>query len=170
MGLFTSERLENLGDLLLEQLRDLYDAEHRIVDALPKMAEKASNASLREAIKTHLQETKNQIKRLETCFEQLGTEPERETCEATKGLIKEGEEMLNKDAPASIRDAGIIASAQRVEHYEMAAYGNARNLAERLGHSEVARLLQETLDEEGNADKKLTDVAVNEVNPAAQAA
>ncbi len=141
MALFKSEKLESLEDLLLDQLRDIYDAEHRIVKSLPNMIEKADSDSLRKAFEHHLDETKQQVTRLEKCFELLGEEAKREVCQASKGLLEESEEMLNKEGKPEVRDAGMIASAQRVEHYEMAAYGNARNLARRLGKNEVADLL-----------------------------
>lgn len=164
MGLFTSKEFNSLDDLLVEQLHDLYDAEHRITGALPKMAEAAGNAELKSAFEQHLTETKGQINRLEKVFKQLGKEPQRESCEAMKGLVSEGEEMVDAKGDAAVKDAALIAAAQRVEHYEMAGYGTARSLAEQIGRTDIAGLLQETLDEEGATDKKLTQIATGLVN------
>ena len=164
MGLLTSEHFDSLDDLFLQQIEDLYDAEKRLTSALPKMAEKASNADLKQAFQSHLTETEGQVRRLEQVFEMLGKSPERETCAAMKGLIKEGEDVLDAKGDAEVLDAALIAAAQRVEHYEIAGYGTVRNLARRLGHTRAAELLQQTLDEEGNADKKLTSIAESHVN------
>jgi ferritin-like metal-binding protein YciE len=164
VGLFTSKEFNSLDDLLVEQLHDLYDAEYRITDALPKMAEAAGNAQLKSAFQQHLTETKGQINRLERVFRQLGKEPQRESCEAMKGIVAEGEEMVSAKGDMAVKDAALIAAAQRVEHYEIAGYGTARSLARQLGRSDVANLLQETLDEEGAADKKLTQIAESMVN------
>lgn len=164
MGLFTSTEFHSLEDLLVEQLQDLYDAENRLVDALPKMHDAADSAELKAAFKEHLTETKGQVNRLEKAFEMLGKDSKRESCEAMKGLVKEGEEVINASGDASIKDAALIAAAQRVEHYEMAGYGSARNFAMRCGRDDIAHLLQETLDEEGGANKKLTQIAESTVN------
>lgn len=164
MGLFTSKEFNSLDDLLVEQLQDLYDAEHRITNALPKMAKAAGNAQLKSAFEQHLTETKGQINRLDRVFKQLGKTPQRESCEAMKGIVSEGEEMVNAKGDSAVKDAALIAAAQRVEHYEMAGYGTARSLAQQIGRSDVANLLQETLDEEGAADKKLTQIAESLVN------
>jgi ferritin-like metal-binding protein YciE len=159
MALFMSETLNTMDDLLLHELKDLYDAEHRIADALPLMEEKAHHPQLKEAFQSHLRETKNQINRLEQAFQALNQKPKRETCQAAKGLIDEGEHVLKAKGDDDVLDAALIAAAQRVEHYEMAGYGSARTFAEQLGRDDVARLLQETLDEEGATDKKLTTIA-----------
>lgn len=164
MGLFTSSEFNSLDDLFVEQLQDLYDAEKRLAKALPKMEAAASSPALRAAFRDHLRETEQQINRLEQIFQQLGCEAERETCEAMKGLIAEAEEMVQAKGDPDVKDAALIAAAQRVEHYEIAGYGTVRTFAERLGHHEVARLLQETLDEEGNTDKKLTALAEQSIN------
>jgi ferritin-like metal-binding protein YciE len=164
MGLFTSKEFNSLDELLVQQLEDLYDAEHRITKALPKMAKAAGNAQLKSAFEQHLTETKGQINRLDRVFKQLGKSPQRESCEAMKGLITEGEEMVDAKGDAAVKDAALIAAAQRVEHYEMAGYGTARSLAQQIGRSDVANLLQETLDEEGATDKKLTQIAESLVN------
>tara|TARA_E500000305_G_scaffold49841_1_gene38975 strand:- start:35379 stop:36107 length:729 start_codon:yes stop_codon:yes gene_type:complete len=167
MGLFTSKEFSNLEDLFVEQIQDLYDAENRLVDALPKMAEAASCQELKSAFQTHLGETKEHVKRLESVFKGMGVEPKRESCEAMKGLISEGEEMVKAKGDSNVKDAALIAAAQRVEHYEMAGYGSARNFAQRLGKTNLAEILQETLDEEGNADKILTQIAEESTNKAA---
>ncbi len=164
MGLFTSTEFHSLEDLLVEQLQDLYDAETRLVDALPKMHDAAESAELKAAFQEHLTETKGQVNRLEKAFDMLGKESSRETCQAMKGLIKEGDEVINASGDPSIKDAALIAAAQRVEHYEIAGYGSARNFALRCGRDDVAELLQQTLDEEGGADKKLTQIAESSVN------
>ena len=159
MALFNS-----LEDLFLSQIEDLYDAEQRIIRALPKMSEAAKNPQLKRALDTHLTETRKQVDRLETVFRGLDKTPERETCEAMKGLLREGEEMMDAKGDPDVRDQAIIAAAQRVEHYEMAGYGTARALAQHLGHNEAARLLQATLDEEKHADQTLTQVAESSIN------
>jgi ferritin-like metal-binding protein YciE len=170
MGWFTSLKIETLEDLLLHELKDLYDAEQRIVDALPKMVDAAHSPKLKSAFQNHLAETKNHVSRLEEAFQQLGETPEATTCPAMKGLLSEGEEIIDAKGDEMVIDAALIAAAQRVEHYEMAGYGAARSIARRLGHAEVANVLQATLDEEGSADKTLTQIAESQVNPQAQRA
>jgi ferritin-like metal-binding protein YciE len=166
MGLFSSSpQLNSLEDLFFEQLQDLYDAEQRLTKALPKMAEAAHDASLRAAFTDHLRETQNQVTRLEQVFRSAGKSPAAKTCEAMKGLIAEGDEVVSASGDPMVKDAALIASAQRVEHYEIAGYGTARTFAERLGREDAARLLQQTLDEEGAADKKLTRIAESAINP-----
>lgn len=169
MGLFTSTEFNSLDDLLLEQIQDLYDAELRLVDAIPKMADKASSSDLRAAFQSHLTETTGQVKRLEQAFKLLGKEPTRETCEATKGLIREADGVISAKGDPAIIDAALIAAAQRVEHYEIAGYGSARNFAKRCNRQDVADLLQASLDEEGNANKKLTQLAEEGINVQAAA-
>lgn len=164
MGLFSSTEFNSLEDLFVEQLEDLYDAEQRLTKALPKMADAARSPELRTVFQSHLRETEGQIARLEQIFQQLGREPESEACEAMKGLLKESDEMIGAKGDANVRDAALIASAQRVEHYEMAGYGTARTFAQQLGHAEVARLLQQSLDEESAADRKLTRLAEESIN------
>jgi ferritin-like metal-binding protein YciE len=157
-------KLETLRDLYVEQLHDLYSAETQIVEALPKMAKAASNKQLQGAFQDHLGQTKEHVQRLETIFKQLGDKPKGEKCKGMEGLLKEGEEMIKmKGDPAAI-DAGLIAAAQRVEHYEMAGYGCVRTYAQLLGDQQSMTLLQRTLDEEGMADKKLTALAENVIN------
>jgi ferritin-like metal-binding protein YciE len=167
MGLFTSEQFDSLDELFLHHLKDLYDAEHRITDALPNMAAKASSPALKQAFENHLQETERQIERLEMVFETLGKDPERVKCNAMAGLIAEGKEVLDATGDADVLDAALIAAAQRVEHYEIAGYGTARAFAQRLGNAYAAELLQQTLNEEGAADHKLTSIAEGGVNAAA---
>lgn len=169
MGLFTSTpRFDNFEQLFVDQLQDLYDAEQRLTRALPKMVEAAHNSELKAALNNHLQETREQVHRLERVFESIGQKAQAKTCEAMKGLITEGEEMVNARGDNDVRDAAIITAAQRVEHYEIAGYGSARTFAERLGHTEAARLLEQTLNEEKNADQKLTAIAENSINIKAQ--
>jgi ferritin-like metal-binding protein YciE len=170
MGLFSSMKFDNFEDLLVEQLQDLYDAEHQLTKALPKMAEAADNSELRQAFDDHLQETERQIQRLEEVFRLIGRDAKRKTCEAMKGLVEEGSEVIDAEGDPSVRDAALIASAQRVEHYEIAGYGSARNFAQRLGHVQAAELLQETLNEEGACDHRLTAIAESSVNASAQRA
>lgn len=153
-------QLNNLTDLYVAELRDLYDAERQLVDALPKMATAAKDNKLREGFEHHLEQTREHVRRLERIFSELGEAPGGETCHAMKGLIKEGEEIMNiTTSDADVKDAALITAAQRVEHYEIAGYGGVRTFAEKLGHKDQAKLLQETLDEEGDTDKKLTKLA-----------
>jgi ferritin-like metal-binding protein YciE len=160
-------KLDTLRKLYVEELRDIYNAEQQLVKALPKMAKAASSDDLRDAIETHLDETKGQVERLEQIFEALDESPKGKTCKAMKGLIEEGSEILEEKGEESVIDAGIIAAAQKVEHYEIATYGTLRTWADLLNEDEAAGLLQETLDEEGEADKKLNDLAEEIVNPEA---
>jgi ferritin-like metal-binding protein YciE len=164
MGLFGMTEFNNLNDLFLQQLEDLYDAENRLTKALPKMAEAASSPELRRAFQTHLQQTEEHVRRLQRIFEMLPHEPERETCAAMKGLIQEGEEMIDAKGDNQVRDAGLIAAAQRVEHYEMAGYGTVRSFAQQLGMQDVAQILQQTLDEEKETDEQLTEIAETAIN------
>lgn len=152
-------QLNTLKDLYIEQLRDLYSAETQLVAALPKMAQAASSADLKTAFQEHLTETKDQQKRLERIFSELGTSPQGETCEAMEGLIKEGEEIIQAMGQPAVKDAALIAAAQRVEHYEMAGYGTVRTFASELGYDNAKDILQMTLDEEGSANKKLNAIA-----------
>jgi ferritin-like metal-binding protein YciE len=170
MGFLSSTELNSLDDLLLDQVKDLYDAEHRLVDALPKMADAATSTHLRNAFLEHLEQTRNHVARLEKVFASINIEPERETCAAMKGLITEGSQAIDAKGNPAVKDAALIAAAQRVEHYEMAGYGSARTFAEQLGLMDAAGLLQATLDEEGAADHKLTQLATQEINQRAQGA
>jgi ferritin-like metal-binding protein YciE len=162
-------KIETLRELLVEELKDLYSAETQITKALPKLAKAASDAKLKQAFEHHLEETKQQVVRLEQIFEQLGESPKGKTCEGMKGLLKEGDERAGEDGEPEVLDAGLISAAQRVEHYEIAAYGSAHTFAELLGEKEIAKLLSETLDEEKAADTKLTQVA-KKINVEAKAA
>jgi ferritin-like metal-binding protein YciE len=164
MGIFTSERFNTLNDLFLHELKDLYDAEHQLTEALPQMADAAASSDLRTAFNSHLLETREHINRLKQVFQRIGQEPERQTCPAMKGLVKEGSEAISATGDAKVKDAALIASAQRVEHYEMAGYGTLRTFARQLGLNDIASLLQKTLDEEGAADKKLTRIAESHIN------
>ncbi len=166
MGLFSTE-INSLEDLFVHELRDLYDAEHRILDALPKMADAAHEPKLKRGFTEHREQTLGQVKRLEQIFSELDIDAKRHTCDAMKGLIDEGESLMNADAPAEVKDAALISAAQRVEHYEIAGYGTLRTFARRLGHNHAAELLQQTLDEEGETDKRLTHLATSYVNPRA---
>lgn len=157
-------KLDSLRKLYIDELRDLYSAENQLLKALPKMAKAASAPELQQAFQKHLQETKGQVERLEKIFESLGKSAKGKTCKAMKGLVEEGAELLKEDAQPEIRDAGLIAAAQRVEHYEIAGYGTVRTYARLLKEREAARLLQETLDEEGQTDKKLTQLAESLIN------
>jgi ferritin-like metal-binding protein YciE len=168
MALF-SMKLENLQQLYLKELRDLYDAENQITGALPKLIDAANNSELKNVLQEHLDVTKKQIGRLEQIFQSLNEKPSGETCKGMKGVIKEGDEIISAGGDPSTVDAGIISAAQRVEHYEMAGYGTVRNYAKLLGQEEHARLLQQTLDEEEKADKTLTQIA-STVNVEAKAA
>jgi ferritin-like metal-binding protein YciE len=159
--------LNTLRDLLIEELRDLYSAETQLVSALPKMAGAASSTELKSAFEHHLEETLGHVTRLESIFKNIDEKSSGETCEAMKGLIKEGETLVKAEGDPDVRDAGLIGAAQRVEHYEMAGYGTARSLANRLGESQMAEILQQTLNEEGAANKKLTSIAESGVNVAA---
>ncbi|MGP0072186.1 MAG: ferritin-like domain-containing protein [Bryobacteraceae bacterium] len=157
-------KIESMEDLFLEQVEDLYDAEKRLVKALPKMAEASTSQSLRQAFESHLMETEAHVSRLENIFRTLGKDPKSHTCDAMKGLISEGEDMVSDIDESSLRDAGLIAAANRVEHYEIAAYGSARTFAETLGLREAATVLEQTLQEEKRADQKLTQLAESMVN------
>jgi len=168
MGLFSkSMSLNSFDELLVEQLEDLYDAEQRLVTALPKMAAAAHSSALKAAFQQHLRETQNHVSRLEQVFRQFGKTANAKTCEAMKGLVTEGEEVISASGDPNVKDAALIAAAQRVEHYEIAGYGTARTFAQRLGRDAVAQLLQETLDEEAATDEKLTTLAEQSINPRA---
>jgi ferritin-like metal-binding protein YciE len=167
MGLLMSERFQSLKDVFSHELMDVYDAENQLVDALPKMAEKASNPSLKRAFQDHLAQTRTHVKRLESVFKSIGMEPDRVKCAGMAGLISEGSGVLSAKGDNDAIDAALIGAAQRVEHYEMAVYGTLRTFANRLGNPQAAGLLEETLEEEKQTDKKLTEIAEAAVNPAA---
>ncbi|HEV3163629.1 MAG TPA: ferritin-like domain-containing protein [Isosphaeraceae bacterium] len=157
-------KLASLRELFVSELKDLYSAENQILKALPKMAKAASTPELRSAFEEHLEQTRGHVERLEQIFETLGTSPKGKKCKAMEGLIEEGKEMLEADAEEAVRDAGLIAAAQRVEHYEMAGYGCVRTYARLLHDEQAATLLQETLNEEEETDRKLTQLAESTVN------
>jgi ferritin-like metal-binding protein YciE len=156
--------LENLQDLYVEQLRDLYNAENQLVKALPKMAKAASDDQLKSAFEDHLEQTRTHVDRLEQIFDKLGAKATGKKCKAMEGLIAEGKEAMDEDAEPEVMDASLIAAAQRVEHYEIAGYGTVRAYAELLGDKQGAKLLQQTLDEEGQTDKLLTQIAESTIN------
>jgi ferritin-like metal-binding protein YciE len=153
-----------MDDLLLDELRDLYDAEKQLTKALPKMAKAATSDELREAFEEHLRQTEGHVERLEQIFEQLGEKASGKKCAAMNGLIKEGDEVASDVDNDSVRDAGLIAAALKVEHYEISGYGSVRTHAQMLGHEQAVRLLQQTLDEEKQADQKLNDLAESMIN------
>jgi len=157
-----------LHELFLDELADLLNAETQLTKALPKMAKAAQSEELREAITSHLEETKGHVERLKKVFESVDEKPKSKTCKAMKGLLEEGSELLQELKGKSSIDAGIIAAAQKVEHYEIASYGSVRAWAEEMGHSDAVELLQETLDEESAADEKLTEIAESLANEKAE--
>jgi len=163
-------KLVTLQDLYLHELRDLYDTEKRVEESLAEMAETATSPELKQAFEDHLAETRNHVNRLDQVFEMLDEKPKRHKCKGIQGIIEEGEELMDEDAAPAVTDAALITSAQRVEHYEIAAYGAVRTYARRLGFEDQARLLQQTLDEEGQADKRLTALAESYVNEEANSA
>ena len=156
---FHSNQVSTLEELFVEQLQDLYSAETQLIDALPKMAKAAHAAPLKAGFKAHLAQTKEHTRRLERILKNLKQEVGGKTCRAMQGLIKEGDEMISEDAVPVVKDAGLIAAAQRVEHYEIAGYGTVRTFATLLGHRQHAATLGKTLKEEGDTDKKLTAAA-----------
>jgi ferritin-like metal-binding protein YciE len=163
-------KINSLHDLYITELKDLYDAENRIIKALPKMSEAASSQELRNAFQIHLDQTRRQVDRLDQIFQQLDESPKGRKCKGVEGIIDEGEDLMGADSPAAVCDAGLIGAAQRVEHYEIAAYGTVRTYARRLGYEEQARLLHETLQEEAETDKKLTALAESYINEEARSA
>lgn len=168
MALF-SMKLENLQQLLVQELRDLYDAETQITEALPDMIEAAHNPALKSALQEHLTVTEEQIARLDRVFGMLNEEATGKTCKGMKGVIKEGSDLISQGGDHSVIDAGIISSAQHVEHYEIAGYGTVRTYAQLLGRNDIAQLLEQSLQEEKNADETLNQIAQS-VNIEARAA
>jgi ferritin-like metal-binding protein YciE len=152
-------KMQSIQDLFVKELQDLYSAENQIAEALPKMAEAASSEDLKAGFREHLKQTQGQIKRLEQIFEQLGNSAEGDTCRGMEGLLEEGEELMDEDADPEVLDAGLIAAAQKVEHYEIASYGTVRTYARLLGMNDAVQLLEQTLSEEKETDAKLTDLA-----------
>jgi ferritin-like metal-binding protein YciE len=156
--------MTTLQDLYIDELRDLISAENQIIKALPRMAKKASNPDLQAAFEEHLEQSKTHVERLNQIFENMGQKPRAKKCRGVEGLIEEGKEFMEEADSDEVMDAGLIAAAQRVEHYEIAAYGTVRTYAQLLGEDKAADLLQQTLDEEGDTDKKLTELAMNGIN------
>jgi ferritin-like metal-binding protein YciE len=159
--------LKSVHDLLLDELRDIYHAERQLLKALPKMAKASKSSQLRQAFEHHLEETNGHVERLEQVFETLGKGARGQRCEAMQGLIEEAQELIDEIETPEVLDVGLITAAQKVEHYEISAYGSARALAESLGQNEIVKLLDETLKEEKKADEKLNQIALSEVNRAA---
>jgi ferritin-like metal-binding protein YciE len=157
-------KVTTMEELFLSELRDLYDAETQLTKALPKMAKAANSEELRTAFEEHLEQTENQVERLRRIFELSSEKPTGKKCAAMAGLIKEGDEMAGDTEDTPVRDAGLIAAAQKVEHYEISGYGSARTHAELLGNDEAVRLLEETLREERETDEKLTELAQGMIN------
>jgi len=168
MGLL-SERWDSLEELLIHQLQDLYDSELRMLDAFPKMIERAENPELKQAFEAARKETDSHIEKLERVFERLDQPAKRTTCQAMQGLIKEGNRVIQAEGDSAVIDAALIASAQRFEHYEIAGYGCVKNFAERIGRADITEMLQEILDDEGAIDEELTRIATDLVNPEAAA-
>lgn len=163
-------KLENLHSLLVEELQDLYSAENQIIEALPDMIEEASSPDLKNALQQHLEETRGQVRRLDQIFSQLpNVKKDGKTCKGMKGILKDGQDLLDTDAEPEVLDAGMIAGAQRVEHYEIAGYGTVRTYAQLLGRKDWAQLLEQTLNEEKQADQKLNQLA-SRINVEAKAA
>jgi ferritin-like metal-binding protein YciE len=160
--------MESLMDLYIDELKDLYNAENQLLKALPRMARKAASPDLKAAFEEHLGQTEGQVNRLEKIFKRLGEKPTGKTCKAMKGLVEEGKEIIDEEGEESVLDAALIGAAQKVEHYEIAGYGTARTFASMLGEEDAVELLQQTLDEEGETNKKLTALAESFVNPEAQ--
>src|SRR6195952_4895282 len=160
--------LESLADLYVEELKDLYSAENQILKALPKMIKAASHPELKSAFADHLEQTKGHVERLVQICDDIGASPKGKKCSGMEGIIEEGADLIAEDPEPGVLDAGLAAAAQHVEHYEMAGYGSVRTWAEQLGHEEHVRLLQQTLDEEKEADELLTAIAETALNPEAE--
>ena len=166
---FSDDEQTSLRGLFIEEIQDIYWAENHLVDNLPVMAKAATSSQLRQGFETHLQETRNQIERLERVFRSIGEEPESKKCEAMNGLVKEAQEIISDTTEGTmVRDAGLIIAAQKVEHYEIASYGSLRTIAKILGYTEAAQLLEQTLEEEKATDVKLTQIAESYVNSQAK--
>ena len=163
-----ASKMATLEDLYTDLLKDLYSAEKQLVKALPKLAKNAQSPDLQKAFQEHLRQTEGQVERIERIFTELGGSPRGKKCVGMEGLVEEGNELLQEDVEPDVLDAGLIAAAQKVEHYEIAGYGTARAWAQRLGYDKAARLLQETLDEESMANEKLTKLAESHINMEAQ--
>lgn len=160
--------MDSLQELYVDELKDLYSAENQLLKALPRMARAASHRELKDAFTQHEEQTRRQVERLDQIFEELGKSPRGKKCVGMEGLIKEAQELMKEKPDPDVLDAGLISKAQHVEHYEIAGYGTVRTWAERLGHDEHANLLQETLNEEEETDRLLTELAENTINVEAQ--
>ena len=163
-----ASKMQTLDDLYMDMLKDLYSAEKQLVKALPKMAKNARSSDLQKAFQEHLRQTEGHVERIERIFSDLGGSPRGKKCVGMEGLVAEGNELLQEDTEPDVLDAGLIAAAQKVEHYEIASYGTVRTWAERLGYNNAAKLLQQTLDEESAANEKLTQIAESHVNMEAE--
>lgn len=161
-------KLNTLKDLYIEELKDVYDAEKEIVKALPKMAKSASSPELRNAFEDHLEQTRTHVQRLEEIFAGMGEQPKTKKCHGLRGIVDEGEDLMGEDGNPSVIDAGLIAGAQRVEHYEIAVYGSLNTWAREFGDERAAQLLRTTLEEEKQTDEKLTNIAESAVNVQAE--
>jgi ferritin-like metal-binding protein YciE len=151
--------MQSLRDLMIDELKDLYSAEHQILTALPKMIKKATSSDLKQGFEKHLKETEGQVERLEKIFQQLDQSPKGKKCKGMEGVIEDGKDLMEKDAEPEVMDAGLIGAAQHVEHYEIAGYGCARTYADLLGLNDISALLQQTLNEEKATDEKLSQLA-----------
>ena len=160
-----SRMIDSLESLYIDELKDLYDAEKQLVEALPKMAEAATSDDLKRGFRQHLEQTQDHVRRLEDIFNNLGESQNGKKCYGMQGIIREGEQLLQKqDIPPEVKDAALIAQAQKAEHYEIACYGTVRQYAQELGYDEAAKLLNRTLDEESKTDERLTSMAVGHIN------
>src|SRR5512146_1677816 len=159
-----ASKMQTLEDMYMDLLKDLYSAEKQLVKALPKLAKSAQASDLQDAFQEHLKQTEGHVERIERIFSDMGGSPRGKKCVGMEGLIEEGAEIMKEDAEPNVRDAGLIAAAQKVEHYEIAGYGTARTWANELGYQDAARMLQDTLDEESLANEKLTRIAESHVN------
>lgn len=164
----SQKQMKNLEDLFVDTLHDLYDAENQIVKALPMMIDQAHASDLKQGFKEHLEMTKRQIGRIEEIFKDIQVKPKSKHCKGMEGLIKEGQEILKEEMDPNVKDAALIAAAQKIEHYEISGYGTARTFAQFLGHTNAARLLDTTANEEGQTDKKLTQMAESHINAKAR--
>lgn len=160
----TQKKMQNLEDLFVDVLKDLYDAEHQVVKALPKMAQHAQADELKQSFKDHLEVTRKQISRLDEIFKQMKMPAQGKHCMGMEGLLKEGDEIFQEEMEPGVKDAALIAAAQKVEHYEISGYGTARSYAQALGHQKIADLLDQTANEEGETDKLLTTMAESHIN------
>lgn len=158
------KKMHSLEDLFVDVLMDLYDAEHQVVKALPKMADHAQANELKQSFKDHLEMTRGQITRLDDIFKELKMPAKGKHCKGMEGLLKEGEEVIKEEMEPGVKDAALIAAAQKVEHYEISGYGTARSYAQALGHQRIADMLDKTANEEGETDKKLTTIAESRIN------